>query len=170
MSFLKRVRERSGERTSERRQQELENYLLATETVDRTDKIKIAILLKLLGSEGLEIYNTFKLESKVNFSEVLQKFEEYCSPRQNVAYERYKFFSCIQLEGQTIETYVTLLKNLASTCEVAEQENGFIRDRIVLGIKDNGLQERLLRENNLNMKTRLKSSGQLKRAVNKSEI
>ncbi|GFX42102.1 transposon Ty3-G Gag-Pol polyprotein [Trichonephila clavipes] len=71
---------------------------------DRTDKIKIAILLNLLGNEGLEIYNTFKLESKANFSEVLQKFEEYCSPRQNVVYERYKFFSRVQLEGQTFET------------------------------------------------------------------
>ncbi|GFU78977.1 transposon Ty3-G Gag-Pol polyprotein [Trichonephila clavipes] len=75
--------------------QELKNYLLATEKDDRTDKVKIAILLNLLGSEGLEIYNTFKLESKANFSEVFQNFEEYCSPRQNVVYERYKFvFMC----------------------------------------------------------------------------
>ncbi|GFY09034.1 retrovirus-related Pol polyprotein from transposon 297 [Trichonephila clavipes] len=131
--------------------QEMENYLLATEKDDRTDKIKIAILLNLLSSEGLEIYNTFKLESKANFSEILQKFQEHCSPRQNVVYERYKFFSCVQLEGQTIDTYVTQLKTLTSTCEFAEQENGLIRDRIVLGIKDSGLQERLLRENNLNI-------------------
>ncbi|GFW02836.1 transposon Ty3-G Gag-Pol polyprotein [Trichonephila clavipes] len=59
--------------------QELDNYPLATEKDDRTDKINIAILLNLLGSEGLEIYNTFKLGSKGNFSEVHQKFEEYCS-------------------------------------------------------------------------------------------
>ncbi|GFV13662.1 transposon Ty3-G Gag-Pol polyprotein [Trichonephila clavipes] len=32
-----------------------------------------------------------------------------------------------------------------------EQENGLIRDRIVLEIKDSGLQERLLRENNLSI-------------------
>ncbi|GFX95940.1 uncharacterized protein TNCV_2085201 [Trichonephila clavipes] len=92
-----------------------------------------------------------KRKSKANFSEVLQKFEEYGSPRQNVVSERYKFFSCVQLEGQTIETYVTQLKTLVSTCEFAEQENGLIRDRIVLEIKDSGLQERLLRENNLNI-------------------
>ncbi|GFS50337.1 retrovirus-related Pol polyprotein from transposon 297 [Trichonephila clavipes] len=61
------------------------------------------------------------------------------------------FFSCIQLEGQAIETHVTQLKTLASTCEFSEQENGLIRGHIVLGIKDSGLQERLLRENNLNM-------------------
>ncbi|GFT88925.1 transposon Ty3-G Gag-Pol polyprotein [Nephila pilipes] len=40
---------------------------------------------------------------------------------------------------------------LASTYEFAEQENGLIRDCIVLGIKDSGLQERLLRENNLSL-------------------
>ncbi|GFU74978.1 transposon Tf2-9 polyprotein [Trichonephila clavipes] len=131
--------------------QELENYLLATEKGDRTDKITIAILLNLLGSGGLEIYNNLKLELKVNFSEVLQKFKEYNSPRQNIVYERYKFFSCVQLVSQAIKTYVTQLKTLAFTCEFSEKENGLIRDRIVLGIKDSGLQERLLRENNLNI-------------------
>ncbi|GFT99883.1 uncharacterized protein TNCV_749341 [Trichonephila clavipes] len=79
-----------------------------------------------------------------------RRSNKHCSPRQNVVYERYKFFSCVPLEGQTIEAYVTQLKSLASTCEIAEQENGLVRDRIVLGIKDSGLQERLLRENNLN--------------------
>ncbi|GFT68412.1 transposon Ty3-I Gag-Pol polyprotein [Trichonephila clavipes] len=54
-------------------------------------------------------------------------------------------------KGQTIETYVTQLKTLASTGEFAEQENGLIRDRIVLGIKNSGLQERILRKNNLNI-------------------
>ncbi|GFU37834.1 transposon Ty3-G Gag-Pol polyprotein [Nephila pilipes] len=41
--------------------------------------------------------------------------------------------------------------NCSSTYEFAEQEYGLIRDRIVLGIKDRGLQERLLRENNLRL-------------------
>ncbi|GFT48421.1 retrovirus-related Pol polyprotein from transposon 297 [Nephila pilipes] len=93
--------------------QELENYLLATEKGERADKIKIAILLNLLSSEGLEIFNTFKFESP--------------------------------------ESKANYLKTLASTYEFAEQENGLIRDRIVLGIKDSGLQERLLRENNLSL-------------------
>ncbi|GBN90663.1 hypothetical protein AVEN_268019-1 [Araneus ventricosus] len=66
--------------------QELENYLLATEKDEHADKIKIAILLNLLGSEVLEIFNTFKFEppeSQKNYSEVLKKFEDYCSPPQN---------------------------------------------------------------------------------------
>lgn len=134
--------------------QELENYLLATEKDERADKIKIAILLNLLGNEGMQIFNTLTFEppeSKDKFSDVLKKFEEYCSPRQNVVYERYKFFSCVQLEGQTIECYVTQLKTLASTCEFADQESGLIRDRIVIGIRDSGLKERLLRESGLEL-------------------
>ncbi|GFV25632.1 transposon Tf2-6 polyprotein [Trichonephila clavipes] len=92
----------------EKWRQELESYVLATEKDDRTDKIKIAILLNLLGSEGLETYNTFKLETKTNFSDVLQKFEEYCSPRQNSVYERlgYKNDSCEKITStwkKTIE-------------------------------------------------------------------
>ncbi|GFT84137.1 hypothetical protein TNCV_1149811 [Trichonephila clavipes] len=46
------------------------------------------------------------------------------------------------------ELCVTHLKTLASTCELAEQENGLIPDHIVMGIKDSGFQELLLRENN----------------------
>ena len=97
--------------------QELENYLLATEKDGRPDKTKIAILLNLLGNEGLKIFNTFKFETPENkekYAEVVKKSEEYCSPRQNVVYERYNFFSCIQQEGQMIESYVTQLKTLAS--------------------------------------------------------
>ncbi|GFX84608.1 hypothetical protein TNCV_724161 [Trichonephila clavipes] len=37
---------------------------------------------------------------------------------------------------------------LASTCEFEERENGLDQYRIVPRIKDNGLQERLFRENN----------------------
>ncbi|GBL81458.1 hypothetical protein AVEN_143731-1 [Araneus ventricosus] len=43
------------------------------------------------------------------------------------------------------------IKTLASTCEFEEQENGLIRDRIVLGIRGSGLKERLLRESGLGL-------------------
>ncbi|CAL1289586.1 unnamed protein product, partial [Larinioides sclopetarius] len=43
------------------------------------------------------------------------------------------------------------LKTLASSCEFGEQEESLIRDRVVLGIRDSGLQERLLRETELTL-------------------
>ncbi|KFM68019.1 hypothetical protein X975_02455, partial [Stegodyphus mimosarum] len=50
----------------EKWKQELENYLLATEKDAKPDKTKIAILLNLLGTKGLEIYNTFRFEPPEN--------------------------------------------------------------------------------------------------------
>ncbi|GFX55345.1 retrovirus-related Pol polyprotein from transposon 297 [Trichonephila clavipes] len=59
---------------------------------------------------------------------------------------------------------------IASTCEFAEQENGLIRDRIVLKIKDRGLQELLLRENSQrNMKYDTATINFVKENQNKSK-
>ncbi|GBM94531.1 hypothetical protein AVEN_193015-1 [Araneus ventricosus] len=79
-------------------------------------------------------------------------FTNYCIPRRNVVFERFKFFSCSQQEGQQVDNYLTELKTLASTCDFGDQEEGLIRDRVVLGIRDMSLQERLLRESDLTLK------------------
>lgn len=135
--------------------QKFENYMLATERDMKPDKTKIAILLNLLGDEGAAIYNTFEYaegKSAEKFDDVIKNFTEYCVPRRNVVFERHKFFTCSQKEGQNIDAYVTELKTLARTCEFESQEESLIRDRVVLGIHDSALQERLLREPLLTVK------------------
>lgn len=131
--------------------QKFENYMIASEKNTKPDVSKIAIFLNLLGDEGFEIYNTFKFTKEVEYTKVIEKFTEYCTPRKNVVFERYKFFSCSQQEGQSVDNYTTQLKTLASTCEFEGQEDSLIRDRIVLGLRDNNLQERLLREPDLSL-------------------
>ncbi|GBM97684.1 Uncharacterized protein K02A2.6 [Araneus ventricosus] len=135
--------------------QKLKNYLIASEKDKKPDGVKIAILLNLLGDEGTDIFNTFKSEngkSIEKFDDILEMFTNYCIPRRNVVFERFKFFSCSQQEGQQVDNYLTELKTLASTCDFGDQEEGLIRDRVVLGIRDMSLQERLLRESDLTLK------------------
>lgn len=132
--------------------QKFHNFMLATEKTNRPEKVKIAILLNLLGDEGVEVYNTFHLETSPSLDDVLQCFEEHCIPRKNIVYERFKFFSCKQQEGQSFDAYLTQLKTLAGMCEFGEQEESLVRDRIVLGITDTSLQERMLREPSLTLK------------------
>ncbi|GBL84994.1 Retrovirus-related Pol polyprotein from transposon 17.6 [Araneus ventricosus] len=135
--------------------QKLKNYLIASEKDKKPDGVKIAILLNLLGDEGTDIFNTFKSENRKSiekFDDVLEMFTNYCIPRRNVVFERFKFFSCSQQEGQQVDNYLTELKTLASTCDFGDQEEGLIRDRVVLGIRDMSLQERLLRESDLTLK------------------
>ena len=51
---------------------------------------------------------------------------------------------------------MTVLKYLANTCEFRALKKSLIRDRIVFGIQDSSVRERLLRDANLNLETAIK--------------
>ena len=63
------------------------------------------------------------------------------------------FFSRNQDSGESIDHYVTVLKNLANTCEFGALKESLIRDRIVFGIQDSSVRERLLRDAKLTLET-----------------
>ena len=103
----------------------------------------------MIGEEALEINNTFKFatgEDPNKISVLKKKFEDYVNPRKNTVFERYRFWKCKQQEGETIDQFITELKTRARSCEFGDQHNSMIRDRIVFGVRDSRLKERLLRE------------------------
>ncbi|UYV84941.1 hypothetical protein LAZ67_X004064, partial [Cordylochernes scorpioides] len=128
-------------------------YLEATEKASKPDKLKVAILLNFIGEEALKVFNTFHLKEDEgeNFDLVINKFDNFCEPKKNVIFERFKFFSATQKDGESIDSFITELKGLSTSCEFESQKESLIRDRIVYGIQDKALQERLLREPNLTL-------------------
>ena len=83
---------------------------------------------------------------------VLKKLGEYCEPRKNVPFERFKFNRRMQEPGETYDQYVTALRKLADSCnfeEITPEE--ILRDRLVFGIRDSKVRERLLRETKLTL-------------------
>lgn len=135
-------------------QQRFGIFMTATKGYNETDEVQIATLLSFVGDDALEAYNTFQFASdseKGNLKAVLEKFEQYCAPRKNVVYERFKFFSIVQKSGQTFEQFFLELKRASQTCEFSDQTESLVRDRIVLGISDKNTQERLLRDNQLTL-------------------
>ena len=67
-------------------------------------------------------------------------------------YERHKFNTRNQEEGEAIDNYVTVLRTtLAATCEFSTLEDSLIRDRIVCGVRSQTHKERLLRETDLTL-------------------
>ncbi|UYV60689.1 K02A2.6-like [Cordylochernes scorpioides] len=133
--------------------QRLMLYLEATEKATKPDKLKVAILLNFIGEEALEVFNTFHLkeDEAENFDLLINKFDDFCEPKKNVIFERFKFFSATQKDGESIDSFITELKGLSTSCEFESQKDSLIRDRIVYGIQDKALQERLLREPNLTL-------------------
>ena len=103
----------------------------------------------MIGEEANELYNTFQFvteEDRIKFDVLKSKFEEYVNPRKNTVFERYRFWEYKQQEGETIDQFITELKTRARSFEFDVQHDSMIRDRIVFGVSDTRLKERLLRE------------------------
>ena len=65
---------------------------------------------------------------------------------------RYRFNSRNQRETETFSTYLTALRELVKDCEYGDLESDLLRDRIVCGIRDEKVRERLLRTPDLKLK------------------
>jgi len=106
-----------------------------------------------LGHQDIEWYNTFNLLATVKVKEVLEefeKFEKYCNLHKNIAYERFKFFNTKQKPDQSIRDCIIELQTLSTSCKFMEKNN-LCHDRLIVGLLDVGLQERLLRKFNLTL-------------------
>ena len=70
------------------------------------------ILLDVAGPKSQEIYQTFafdppgedEADPRDDVEIVLSKFREYCNPRCNTVYERCRFWSRNQAEGETVDS------------------------------------------------------------------
>jgi hypothetical protein len=124
------------------------NFLLATGFSSKDDAVKVGLLLSVIGEEAVELYSTFewtKADDKVKLDLVLTKFEAYCKPKASELFETYRFLSRRQEPGEPIDAFATALRMLAAGCAFADKDRR-IRDQIVLGIRDDRVRERLLRE------------------------
>ena len=83
---------------------------------------------------------------------VLQKFAEYCQPRKNVPFEHYRFNRRTQEAGESYDQYKTALRKLAEGCDLDTiTPDEMLRDRLIFGIRDSKVRERLLRESKLSL-------------------
>ena len=82
---------------------------------------------------------------------MLKKFRDFCEPRQKFVFEKYKLWQRDQREGEPIDQWVNDLRILLSSCEYEGQKQSNLRDRIVFGVTDIRVKERLLRESYLNL-------------------
>lgn len=117
-------------------------------------------LLYLIGENARKVYGTFTIVNAQNeavaeadrtVEQIVAAFETYCNPKKNETVERYKFFTRSQSNGETFDEYITDLKTLAAECGFGEIRESLIRDRILIGILDGKVRERLLRESNLSL-------------------
>lgn len=127
-------------------------YATASGVSEKEENTQCAVFLHTIGEDALEVYETFMFAESENnkLDPIINKFEAYCAPKKNVTYERYIFNSCKQ-NGRPIDVFVTDLRNKAKSCEYGTLQDSLIKDRIVCGIDNNIVRERLLRNTELTL-------------------
>lgn len=133
---------------------------------------KAMLLLNLAGSEAIQKEQSFvyrpavpavaavgnvpaqpavPAEDRLSVAVLKSKFEELCSPQRNTIMERYAFNSRSQLPDESFNSFYAELRVKARSCDFNVLEEDLIRDKIVIGIRDDNVRKQLLRENRLTL-------------------
>ena len=102
-------------------------------------------LIYSIGDDADDILRSFGLtEGESSRYEVVKdKFQSHFIKKRNVIYERAKFNMRTQVKGEPVDTFITALYGLAEHCAYGDLHDELIRDRIVVGLQDAKLSEKL---------------------------
>ena len=95
--------------------------------------------------EADDILSTFHLSAadSKKYSVVKGRFDEYFVQRRNTIFERARFNQRTQESEEPVDTFITALHGLAEHCGYGALRDEMIRDRIVVGLRDARLSEKL---------------------------
>ena len=123
-----------------------DNYEIASRLKNENKELRTATLLTCIGPDALEIYDGLAFSSeaeKTDIDVVLQKLGAYYVGVTNEIYERYNFNRRVQEESESVDSFVAALRTLAKTCNYGTLTDTLIRDRMVVGVRDNSLRKKI---------------------------
>ena len=124
-------------------QSQWNNYAVLSRLSDEPEEYRVALLLYTIGRECEKIVETERLQNP-KVDDIFRVLKNHCVRDPNVIYERFKFNSCSQAEGEDIDTYAAKLKQYAAKCNFGDIRDELIRDRIILGISNPDTRKKLL--------------------------
>jgi hypothetical protein len=132
-----------------------ENYVIAAGMSGETSARRAAIFLACVGTEAYELFQTLEFDSdddKKDVAKIITAFENHCVGETNVTYERYVFNRRDQDAAEPFDLFLSEIRRLIRTCEYGELESSILRDRIVMGIRDDATRRKLLQTRKLDLK------------------
>ena len=113
-------------------------------------------MLYCLGQDAEDVLTSTKAtaDDRKEYKKVIHKLDEFFKVRRNVIFERAGFNRLDQLLGETAEEYITALYCMKDACEHDERfKDEMLRDRLVVGIRNKELLERLHMDIDLKLET-----------------
>ena len=125
----------------------LQEYFLAND-VDVAEKQR-AILLSVCGAATYQLIRDLVSPARPNtktFDEIVQLVQDHHQPPPSFIVQRYNFNMRNQEEGETISAFIAGLRRLSEHCRYEAMLEDMLRDRLVCGVRDKRIQQRLLAE------------------------
>lgn len=141
-----------------------DRFSVASRLDKDSGEVQVNTFLYAMGSEVEAIYDSFvyddggevdseeeRVRPELDYNTVIAKFSDHFVPKRNVIHERACFHKRAQKRGESVEAFVRSLYELAQKCEFGHTKDEQIRDRIVIGISDNDVSEKLQLEPDLSL-------------------
>ena len=121
----------------------------------KDDEAQVNTLIYAMGDEADNILRSFSLsaEDRKKYDVVKGKYDNHFDQWRNVIFERARFNMRRQEESESVDTFITALYALAEHCGYGNLHDEMIRDRIVVGIRNRGLSEKLQLDSKLTLET-----------------
>lgn len=102
-------------------------------------------MLHCAGMDVQDIFDTLPDNGNANdCDKAIEALDTYFNPAVNVPYERHMFRRMSQEESETIDQFVTRLKQKALSCDYGESSDKFIRDQVIDKCRSVALRRKLL--------------------------
>ncbi|UYV63361.1 K02A2.6-like, partial [Cordylochernes scorpioides] len=129
----------------------LEQFLILEEAGDEKKK---ACLLTLMGSKTYGVLKNLCspiLPKDKTFDNLIDILKRHFSPKRSIVVERFIFFKRMQLKEESISDYLVEIKRLASSCNFGNFLEDSLRDKMVYGLYNAKIQNRILLEGDISL-------------------
>ena len=137
---------------------------LSTESKQR----QVSMLLYTMGEEAEDTLLSTEIseDDRKDYDKVIAKFDSFFQVRKNVIFERARFN---RKQDESVEQFITCLYQLSENCAYGDLRDEMIRDRIVVGIRDEAMSQKLQLDADLTLESAKKKVRQ-REAVREQQV
>uniref|UniRef100_A0A8C2AUS2 CCHC-type domain-containing protein n=1 Tax=Cyprinus carpio TaxID=7962 RepID=A0A8C2AUS2_CYPCA len=139
---------------------------------DITEEKVVPTFLSVMGPKTFILLRNLLQPEKPGektYDQIVNTLKAHFSPKPLVIAGRFRFHRRNQLEGETLTIFVAVLKKLAEHCEFGDALNDTLQDRLVCGLRCEGIQKRLLTESNLTLQRAIELSVSMELAAKEAQ-
>ena len=148
-------------------------YRVASGLYMKDEEIQVNSLLYTMGDEADDVLASFIFDTpddKGKYDKVKEKFDHHFVVRRNTIYERAKFNQRVQGVDEPVDSFITALYCLVEHCEYGTLRDEMIRDRLVVGLRNGKLSEKLQMDATLSLEKAVNTARQSESVHKQQEI